>query len=405
MTSTPLSQLNDTLKSLYIKTAQKLKGSDRRQFMAEVVKGLGIGGQTLAERELGWNRRTIRKGMQELNSGQAIEDGHGRSGRKPIEAKLPDLLKDIRAIVDPQAQTDPSFKSTRLYSRLSAAEVRRQLIKQKGYQAEELPSAETIRRRLNEMGYTLKRVVKAKPQKRIPETDAIFEQIHQVNQQADNDPHTLRISIDAKVALNVGEFDRGGKTRIPTLAFDHDFDATTRLTPYGIYLPQFNELYLFFVCSKLTADCIVDLIEQWWEQVKDRFAYIHKLVINQDNGPENHSRRTQFMHRIVAFARQSHLNIQLAYYPPYHSKYNPVERTFGWLEQHWNGSLLDTVETVLHFAKTLTFKGQQPVVTLIKTVYKTGVKLTHQAMAQLEQQIKRLPNLPKWFVEITGKPS
>ena len=64
------------LKSLYIKTAQKLKGSDRRQFMAEVVKGLGIGGQTLAERELGWNRRTIRKGMQELNSGQAIEDGH-----------------------------------------------------------------------------------------------------------------------------------------------------------------------------------------------------------------------------------------------------------------------------------------------------------------------------------------
>lgn len=93
------------------------------------------------------------------------------------------------------------------------------------------------------------------------------------------------------------------------------------------------------------------------------------------------------MHRIVTFAHQSHLNIQLAYYPPYHSKYNPVERTFGWLEQHWNGSLLDTVETVLHFAETLTFKGQQPVVTLVETVYKTGVKLTQQAMAQLEQQI------------------
>jgi hypothetical protein len=119
MTSTPLIQLNDTLKSLYIKTAQKLKGSDRRQFMAEVVKGLGIGGQTLAERELGWNRRTIRKGMQELNSGQAIEDGHGRSGRKPIEAKLPDLLKDIRALVDPQAQTDPSFKSTPIWLKLN----------------------------------------------------------------------------------------------------------------------------------------------------------------------------------------------------------------------------------------------------------------------------------------------
>jgi hypothetical protein len=399
-----LTQLTDSIKSLCIKTAQKLKGSDRRQFMAEVVKGLGIGGQTLAERELGWNRRTIRKGMKELLSGQPITDGYERSGRKRSEAKLPNLLADIRAVVDPQAQTDPSFKSTRLYTRISAAAVRRQLIEQKGYHDEALPSAETIRRRLNDMGYTLKRVVKAKPQKRLPETDAIFEQIHQVNQQADAEPHTLRISIDAKVAVNVGAFDRGGKTRTPTLALDHHFGATETLTPYGILIVECNELYLFFVRSQLTADCIVDLLEQWWNQVKDRFAHIHHLVINQDNGPENHSRRTQFMHRMVAFAHHSQLNIQLAYYPPYHSKYNPVERTFGWLEQHWHGSLLDRVATVLHMAKTLTFKGKQPIVTLVETIYHTGVKLTQQAMAQLEQQIQRLPNLPKWFVSITGKP-
>jgi hypothetical protein len=81
--------------------------------MAEVVQGLGIGGQTLAERELGWNRRTIRKGMQELLSGQPMKDGYDRSGRKRIEIKLPNLLADMRAIVDPQAQSDPSFKSTR----------------------------------------------------------------------------------------------------------------------------------------------------------------------------------------------------------------------------------------------------------------------------------------------------
>ncbi len=174
MSPVTLIQLTDSLKTLYIKTAQKLKG-------------LGIGEQTLAERELGWNRRTIRKGMQELLSGQAIVDGYERSGRKRIEVKLPNLLDDIRAIVDPQTQTDPSFKSTRLYSRISTAEVRRQLIEQKGYRDEELPSNETIRCRLNTMGYTLKRVVKAKPQKRIPETEAIFEQIHQVNQQADAD--------------------------------------------------------------------------------------------------------------------------------------------------------------------------------------------------------------------------
>ena len=144
--------------------------------------------------------------------------------------------------------------------------------------------------------------------------------------------------MDAKVAVKVGEFDRGGKNRVTTIALDHDFGALVTLTPYGIFLPQDNELYLFFVSSKLTADWIVDLLEQWWEMVKERFSHVHKLVINQDNGPENHSRRSQFMHRIVSFANQSQLNVQLAYYLPYHSKYNPVERTFGWLEQHWNGS-------------------------------------------------------------------
>jgi hypothetical protein len=121
MTQNPLS---DSLKSLHIKTAAKLKGTDRRQFMAEVVKGLGIGGQTRAERELGWNRRTIRKGMQEFLSGQPIVDGYARSGRKRIETQLPHLLEDIRAIVDPQTQTDPSFKSTRLYTRITVNTIR-----------------------------------------------------------------------------------------------------------------------------------------------------------------------------------------------------------------------------------------------------------------------------------------
>ena len=126
MSPKSLMQLSDSLRSLYIKTAKKLKGSDRRQFMAEVVKGWGRGGATIAERELGWNRRTIRKGMQELEHGMAIADSFQLRGSKSIEHRLPNLLEDIRSIVEPQSQTDPSFKSTRLYIRLSAAQVRHQ---------------------------------------------------------------------------------------------------------------------------------------------------------------------------------------------------------------------------------------------------------------------------------------
>lgn len=204
-------ELTNELKSIFRETAQKLKGSERRQFMAKVVRVLGVGGQTQAERELGWNRGTIRKGMKELISGIPIKDRFERRGRKRIESKLPNLLEDIRGIVEPHTQADPTLKSQRLYTRISAAEVRRQLIKQKGYLDEELPTSEVIRQRLNEMNYRLRRVVKAKPHKKIPETDAIFEQVNQINQQADEEQTTLRISIDAKTAVKVGDYDRGGK--------------------------------------------------------------------------------------------------------------------------------------------------------------------------------------------------
>jgi hypothetical protein len=158
-------ELTDELKTTYRETAQALKSSDRRVFMARIVKALGRGGQSRAARELGWCRDTIRKGMRELESGQRQVDNLSARGRKKAEEKLPHLLADLRAIVDGQSQTDPTFQSGRLYTRLSAAEVRRQLIQQQGYTDEELPSEETIRVKLNQLGYKLRAVQKSRPQK------------------------------------------------------------------------------------------------------------------------------------------------------------------------------------------------------------------------------------------------
>ena len=126
-------ELTAELKALFIETAQKLKGHERRIFMAKVVRLLGPGGQREAERELGWNRGTIRKGRQELSSGLSCVDAFSARGRHKVEKRLPNLLEDIKSIVDSQSQIDPSFKTQRLYTRLSAAEVRRQLISQKQY--------------------------------------------------------------------------------------------------------------------------------------------------------------------------------------------------------------------------------------------------------------------------------
>ena len=158
-------ELTEDLKKTYIETAQALRGSKRRRFMVGVVKALGYGGQSQAAQEMGWCRDTIRKGMQELESGVAIEDQFSARGRKKAEEKLPHLLTDIQSIVDEQSQTDPTFQSTRLYTRISAAEVRKQLIAQKGYRDEVLPTAETIRKKLNGLGYKLRAVQKSRPQK------------------------------------------------------------------------------------------------------------------------------------------------------------------------------------------------------------------------------------------------
>ncbi len=166
----------------------------------------------------------------------------------------------------------------------------------------------------------------------------------------------LRISIDAKATVKIGPFSRGGKSRVATAGSDHDFKPDAKLTPFGILLPRYDDVFLYFTPSTATSDFVVDVLERWWQSVQPRFVRVRTLVINLDNGPEHHSRRTWFMNRMVAFANRCQLTIRLAYYPPYHSKYNPIERCWGILENHWNGDILDSVETTLNFAKTMTWR-------------------------------------------------
>jgi transposase len=229
--------------------------------------------------------------------------------------------------------------------------------------------------------------------------------VNQINQAADATDDVLRISMDAKATVKVGPFARGGKSRALVAAADHDFHPAATLTPVGIFLPTFDELFVYGVTSKVTSDCLVDRLTQWWETVRARFPHITTLVLNVDNGPENHSRRTQCMQRMVEVVQQYQMTVRLAYYPPYHSKYNPIERCWGILEHHWNGSLLDSIDAVLQFAATMTWKGTHPIVALVTTTYQTGVTLTQEAMEAVEAKIKRLPDLGKWFVDIVPPPS
>lgn len=224
-----------------------------------------------------------------------------------------------------------------------------------------------------------------------------------MNQAADAEPTTLRLSLDAKATVLLARFSRGGVSRVTVKALDHDFQGQSieKVTPFGMYLPQTDELFLYLTQSKVTSDFIVDCLVDFWTSEGERFPAVTGFVLNLDNGPENHSRRTHFMNRITQFVDQYNLTVQLAYYPPYHSKYNPIERVWGHLEKHWNGALLDTLDTVLNFVHAFRFKQLQPCINLIAKVYQTGVKLSQKEMTQLEQRLDRLPALEKWFVRIS----
>jgi hypothetical protein len=159
-------ELTDSFITTLVATAKALRGVERRLFMARTVQALGTGGQRRAEDDFGWHRGTIRKGMHELLSGITCCDAFSCRGRLRVEDHLPELLDDIRALVISQSQTDPRFRTQRLYTRLTAEEVRRQLQVQKGYTAVELPAVRTIRNKLNDLGFHLTKVAKCKPKKR-----------------------------------------------------------------------------------------------------------------------------------------------------------------------------------------------------------------------------------------------
>jgi hypothetical protein len=191
--------------------ACRLTGHQRRLFEAEVADALCQGSPRAAERRFGFCRDTVATGQHEARSGiRCVEDFVAR-GKLPAEVQDPQLAADIRAIVEPHTLADPEMQSARRYTNLSAREVLEALQMQQGYSADRLPCERSMRDILNRLGYRLRRIQKAKPLKKLPQTDAIFANIDRVKEEYQDDPETLQISYDAKAKVNEGDYARGGK--------------------------------------------------------------------------------------------------------------------------------------------------------------------------------------------------
>lgn len=191
--------------------AQRLAGSRRRSFQAEVTRVLCGGSARRAERRFGWGRVNIDTGLHELGTGIRCVENFATRGKRRVEDANPQLATDIRDLVEPHTQADPELKSDRRYTNQSAREVRACLQTEKGYAVADLPSERTMRDILNRLGYRLKRIQKGKPLKKTADTDAIFANVRVEREQAWGDPGTLEISVDPKAKVSEGEYARGGK--------------------------------------------------------------------------------------------------------------------------------------------------------------------------------------------------
>ena len=347
----------------------------------------------------GLSRITIRKAIKIFENKVFYKKEIETRGRKKLIEKYSSLKEDITKVIENYLSTDPRFKTEKQYVNMTVKEIKKQLIETGKYQENSFSNS-SLNNILNSMDYGLKKVQKTKPLKKIEETDAIFDNVNKKKEEGFKDNKMVMISIDTKDKVLLGPFSRNGKNRIQIEAVDHEL-TNDCLIPFGILDLKNNTPYFFNYTSKPTSLDLVDCIEEFFEEQylnKD----ISKLMIFLDNGPDNSGVRTIFLSGLINIAKKYNIQIELVYYPPYHSKYNPVERLWARLEKIWNGFLLETKEVCLSFMKNLTWRNTKSVTKLKEVKYEKGLTINKKEMKMLEDKyITRTDGIKKWSVLIT----
>ena len=210
-----------------------------------------------------------------------------------------------------------------------------------------------------------------------------------------------RVRRECKATVSLGAVSRGGLPRGEDAACDHDLGLKEQDLPWGMVEADRAQLPSTLGSSYTPRDCLVETLAAWWAAWAEAERVVRaQLQITRDKGPESSGKRTQLLHRMVACCDAIGQPMQLLYSPPSHSKYHPLERCWGILEVHWNGTTLVDVETMGEGAKTMTGKGLHPLVERSRKGDHQGVTLSQQAMRAVENRLQRHPELPQWDILI-----
>ena len=322
-------------------------------------------------------RKFVKKCYLIVRDNLEVKSNKSKCGRKKITVIYPELETDIKKRIENKLYTDPYFETEQLFCSLTINEVMKELLKTGKYK-QGFISRNSLENLLNQMGYNLKKVKRNKPLKKVEKTDEIFENVELKKEQAINDENTALISIDTKDKVIIGPYSRNGKSRILVEACDHEL-INDCLIPFGIIDLKTNQTYFYNFMNKPSSNEIVDCIDDY---LSDKFYT--KLVILLDNRPDNSGVRTAFLKGLVDLSDKYQIEIKLVYYPPYHSKYNPIERVWARLEKMWNGMLFSTRQICMKVMEHLTWNNVKAKVKYITKEYKKGITYSKEEMNKYE---------------------
>lgn len=322
-------------------------------------------------------------------------------GRKKIEEKCPEIVNQIKTICEKYEVIDKSLQDKIIYVNITLRKIKATLISDYDYTRKSCPCENTIRKiMINILDYKITKVKKKKVFKKIPETDKIFDNINTKLTEAQN-KDILAISIDDKVSKYIGNLSGGGYSWSKREALDHDTLPDYILKPFGIMNLQTKQVDVYCTTSNSTANYKVDCLDEYLK--KELNIGIKKVIIFLDNGPENSSRRKLWLKRIIELSIKYHIPIELAYYPPYHSKYNKIEHYWGVLQRSWSGLILDTLDKAIGAINGTVWGGVSSVGHLSTKEYFKGEKVDEKELKRLMDKHISTENkgIEKWSLLIT----
>jgi len=381
------------IESKYVRLSQELSERSRRCWAAVEAVSLGRGGISAVSAATGLAHSTIRRGIQELNSGETPPPARQRrsgAGRKKVVVVNPDIMAALERLVEPKSRGDPqsplrwTCKSTRRLAKELAAQ---------GHPV----GPTSVRNLLKQAGYSLQANRKTREGISHPDRDAQFRFINRRIKALQKSGQPT-ISVDTKKKETLGNLKNAGQTWCPTgqptEVDTHDFPDPKKgkAVPYGVYDLRHNEAWVSVGVSSDTAEFAVESIRCWWKRLGcRRYPQGTRLLITADSGGSNSSRNRLWKVELQRFSNKTGLEIEVCHFPPGTSKWNKIEhRLFCHVTRNWQGQPLESFEIVVNLiGSTTTETGLKVYAELDPSTYEKGRKISDEEFAEVNLKPSR----------------